>query len=349
MYLVGAISDPDYWSKVMATNVVEFAQEISDDLLRELYHKSGIHVCNSVDNFESGTLPVLEAIFCGVPVLSRNVGHIPDIRKDGNIRLQEGSSEDVNRIANLLTEMFADKKSLDKMRTEAWMSIKDRNFERRAFLYQKLYREMSPEKPVTVIMPVADKPEITSKSVNAVLAQNYKNLELIIIDDGDVKQGDTISSLKKISQIPIRYICLNQQGYNLAKARNIGAIEATSDILVFCDQRMVMEEDCIHEFVTNLKPRTWLYGSKDGVEKDFIENLSCISREDFVTFGMFNERCDRYGALSQETRARARRQGMNLELLKSAKATTAGKSSNRSRKRIEIMESKTMLWKVGLL
>lgn len=348
MYLVGAISDPEYWGQVMATGVVEFAQEVSDELLRELYHKSGVHVCNSVDNFESGTLPILEAIFCGVPVLARNVGHVPDIRKDGNIKLQEGSPEDVERIANLLTVMFADRKVLEKMRSDAWVSIKDRNFERRAYTYQRLYRELLAEKPVTVIMPVADKPELTSRSVNAVLAQNYKNIELIVIDDGDSKQGDTINSLRRISQIPFRYIALDQVGYNLAKARNIGAIEATSDILVFCDQRMVMEEDCVHEFVTNLKPRAWLYGSKDGVEKDFIENLSCVSREDFVTFGMFNERCDRYGALSQETRSRARRQGMNLELLKSAKATTAGKSSNRSRKRIEIMESKNMLWKVNL-
>lgn len=347
MYLVGAISDPAYWQEIMATGVVEFAQEVEDEKLRELYYKAGIHVCNSVDNFESGTLPALEAIFCGVPVLSRKVGHIPDIKDEGNIVIQDSDPEDVDRIVTLLTQMFADKKKLDTQRNDAWFSIKDRSFERRAYMYQKLFRELLPDKPVTVVMPVADKPEVTSKSVNAILNQSHKNIELIVVDDGEVKQKETIESLRKVCNIPFRYMEVDGTGYNLAKARNMGAIEATSDILVFCDQRMVMDPDCIAEFVKELKPRYWLYGNK-GAKKDFLENLSCISRDDFFTLGMFNEHVTQYGGMSQECRSRARRQGLSTHYVDSAKATPEGKSSNRRRKKFEIMEMKTMLWKAGL-
>lgn len=347
MYLVGAISDPNYWQEIMATGVVEFAQEVSDEDLRDLYHKAGIHVCNSVDNFESGTLPILEAMFCGVPVLSRSVGHVPDIKTEDNIVIQDSNSEDVEHIADLLNEMFGDKKKLDTMRNEAWFTIKDRNFERRAYAYQKLYRELLPDKPVSVIVPVADKPEITSKCINAILNQTHQNLEVIVIDDGDVKQKDTIANLQKIANIPFRYIQIEEPGYNLAKARNLGAIEATSDILVFCDQRVVMESDAISEFVKHLKPHHWLYGSK-GVKKDFVENFSCISKEDFATLGMFNERMTEYGGMSQECRSRARRQGFNTEYIETAKSHAEGKSSNRRRKKLEIMKMKNILWKVGL-
>lgn len=231
MYLVGAISDPEYWKEVMETGVVTFAQEVSDEDLRSLYHKAGIHVCNSIDNFESGTLPILEAIFCGVPVLSRPVGHVPEFQE--SVTLLNSHPEDVDQISTVLNEMFMDKKKLNDMRQEAWFAIKDRNYERRAYSYRKLYRELTTELPVSVIVPVADKPQTTAKNINALLSQTYKNIEIIIMDDGQEDQADLVSQLSMTSTIPIIYSRMKQPGYNLAKARNIAAIHATSDILVF--------------------------------------------------------------------------------------------------------------------
>lgn len=347
MYLVGAISDPAYWSEVMAVGSVEFAQQISDEDLRELYHRSGIHVCNSADNFESGTMPILESIFCGVPVLTRPIGHVPDFQTPEAISLLEGPPEDVEGIANALTALFADKKRLETMRHEAWLAIKDRNFERRAYSYQRLYRELLGPTPVSIIVPVAGKPEVTSKCINAILNQTHSNLEVIVVDDGEQKQAELIEDLRATANVPFRYIALDAAGYNLAKARNLGAIEATSDVLVFCDQRMVMEPDAIEQFLKELKPHHWLYGSK-GVKKDFVENFSCIRRDDFFTLGMFNERITAYGGMSQECRSRARRQGFNTLYVEAAKARPEGKSSNRRLKKLEIMQMKNILWKAGL-
>lgn len=347
MYLVGAISDPDYWREVMGTGVVQFAQQISDEDLRDLYHKAGIHICNSVDNFESGTLPILEAIFCGTPVLTRSVGHVPDFATEDNIVINREQPDNVPHLVKLISKMLGDKKKLENMRHEAWFAIKDRNFERRAYSYQKLYRELLQDKPVTVIVPIADKPEITSQSLNAIANQTHKNIEIIVIDDGFEPQEKAVQAINEMISHPLKYIRLGGDDYNLAKARNLAAIESTSDILIFCDQRQVMEPDCVKVFVENIKPKFWLYGDK-GAKKDFVENLSCIMRDDFFTFGGFNERIIKYGGLSQETRARARRQGITLLYVPEAKAKPLGKSSNRRRKKIEIMEMKTMLWKMNM-
>lgn len=347
MYLVGAISDPEYWKQVMETGVVHFAQQISDKDLRDLYYKSGIHICNSIDNFESGTLPILEAIFCGVPVITRNVGHVPDIKTSNNLVVNDHEPEDVKHLATLIEDLLNDKKKLEDMRHEAWFSIKDRNFERRAFSYQKLYRELLSGTPVSVIVPIAGKEEITRACLNAIANQTHKNVEIVVVDDGEELQGQNVSDFAKTVNLPVRYIALGGQSYNLAKARNLAAIEATSDILVFCDQRQVMEPECITEFLDRVKPKFWLYGNK-GVKKEFVENLSCIYRDDFITFGMFNERITKYGGMSQEARSRAKRQGVELEFVEAAKATPMGKSSNRRRKKIEIMEMKNLCWKVGL-
>lgn len=348
MYLVGAISDPDYWKKIMDTGVVHFAQQVSDEELRSLYHKAGIHICNSVDNFESGTLPILEAMFCGTPVLARNVGHVPDIKTDTNMLINEGDPEDVENLVNLISDAFGDKKRLEAMRQEAWFSIKDRNFERRAYAYQRLYRELLPDKPVSVIVPIAGKEEVTRACLNAIANQSHQNIEIIVVDDGEEPQEQNVVSFANTVSIPVRYIRLGGEGYNLAQARNLASIEATSDILIFCDQRQIMDENCVKEFVSNLKPKYWLWGNK-GAKKDFVENLSCIHRDDFMTFGGFNERITKYGGMSQEARSRAKRQLISLEYVDSAKATPMGKSSNRRRKKMEILEMKTKLWKTGLL
>ena len=345
MQLVGAISQPDYFREIIDTGVVHFAQECTDEELRAMYYEAGVHVCNSIDNFESGTMPILESIYCGVPVITRKIGHVPDFADD-SIVINDHDSEDVDHLVDIIDKLLCDTKKLENMRQQAWYSIKHINPERRAYMYQKLYRELLDDEPVSVIVPVAGKEEVTRENLTAIANQTYKNVEIIVIDDGEVDQKKNIMDFADTVSIPVRYIRLGGKGYNLAKARNMGVVQATSDILVFADQRMILEPDCIETFVKNIKPNTWLYGNK-GVKKEFVENLSCMYRNDFVRFGMFNERINMYGGLSQETRVRARHQGINIEFIENAKAMPRGKSSNKRIKKYEIMQMKNLLWKIG--
>ena len=346
MQLVGAISQPDYFREIIDTGVVHFAQECTDEELRAMYYEAGVHVCNSIDNFESGTMPILESIYCGVPVITRKIGHVPDFADD-SIVINDHDSEDVDHLVDIIDKLLCDTKKLENMRQQAWYSIKHINPERRAYMYQKLYRELLDDEPVSVIVPVAGKEEVTRENLTAIANQTHKNLEIIVIDDGEVDQKQNVMDFADTVSIPVRYIRLGGKGYNLAKARNMAAIEATSDILVFADQRMILEPDCIDEFLTQIKPNTWLYGNK-GAKKDFVENLSCIYKDDFVKFGMFNERINMYGGMSQEARSRARKQGINIEFVERAKATPKGKSSNRRLRKYEIMKMKDILFKIQL-
>lgn len=354
--LVGSISDANYFESIMATTGnVEFHEQISDQELKDLYYKSTIHVCNSVDNFESGTLPILESMLTGVPVLTRNVGHVPELNNGENMVLLDGLSEDVLGIQDKLHEMMADKKALRDMRDKAWQSAKVRSFERRAYMYQKLYRQvLYPDlKPVSVVVPVYDKPEIISKCLNAIAEQTYKNIEIVVGNDGDSDNEELVKDFAKYVSFPVRIVCSpdgpTPNDYGLARVRNEATIESTGDIMVYCDQRMVMEPDCIQQFVDHLpSDKTWLYGNKNSGKTEFVENLSCINRRDIIDFGLFNERMIWYGGLSQETRNRFKNQGGRTEYVESAKAIPTGKSSNRNRKRADIIKAKNRLFKMGL-
>lgn len=341
--LVGNISKADYFHEVIRTGNVKFFENISDEDLRQLYWDSKYHVCNSVDNFESGTLPVIEAMLCGSLVISRPVGHVPELDNGENMIISKESPEGVQTALKQALDLSED--DWKEMVSKASNTAKSRSNERRAYMLQKLYRQVmwSDEVSVSVVVPVFDNPEIITQCVDAIRNQTHKNIEVIVVSDSlDFPAFD-----RQESKQPFRLIDNFKNDYGLARARNIGAIEATGEILVFCDQRQIMEPDAVAEFVKFTKPNYWLYGVKDGAKKDFVENFSSIRRDDFFKFGMFCERMEWYGGLSEETRVRARRQGMTIERVESAKAHQAGKSRNRAKKRPEIIKSKNRLFKMG--
>lgn len=298
--LVGAVSDKNYYYDIMQTGNVEFHEQITDEELRDLYHKSTIHVCNSIDNFESGTMPILEAMQCGVPVLTRRVGHVPDLFNGDNLTIYKGDPEDVQAITvelELMMQRATPEKnsagkdnavvSLETQRASAWNTAKNFNFERRAYEYQKLYRELqSTATPVSVVVPIYDRPEIIRANLNAVAAQDYPNIELIVVDDNpefndSQKQNymsqTLVAEFARTVSFPVRYINSGEYGsYGLARARNLGIIEATGEIIIFCDQRQIMEPNAVSELVKNLVPRVWVFGDRGNNKDIFIENFGAI-------------------------------------------------------------------------
>lgn len=349
--LVGAVSDQHYLYDIMQTGNVEFHEQISDEHLKKLYYKSTIHVCNSIDGFESGTMPILEAMLCGVPVLTRSIGHVPELNNGENMMIHEGDPDDVEGITEKLREMAFDRKKLEDLRQAGWNTAKTRSFERRAYQYQKLYRQvLHPyQAPVSVIVPIYDKPEIIRKNLNAIASQTYKNIEVVVADDNPNSNESVVAEFAQFVGFPVRYMNTAQldDDYGLARARNEAAIEATGEILVFCDQRMILADDAIERFVGYMKPRYWLYGNK-GAKKEFIENFSAVYRKEFIISGMFNERINKYGGMSQEIRSRIRKQNFQIEYVEHAIASPAGKSSNKNRKRSDIIKMKNRLYKMEL-
>lgn len=342
--LVGAISDAAYAAEVIETGA-NFFEQVTDEELRDLYWEATVHVCNSQDNFESGTLPILEAMLCGTPVLTRSVGHVPELYNGENMVIHQGKPDDVKGIKKLLKGLFDNPKKLESLRSKGWDTAKTRSHERRAYMYQKLYRQVMwpDQKSVSVVMPVFG--GINPDTFYAAIEQDYQNLEVIICEDGNpditlLPQNNTGNRL-------VRYINKPSKGYGLAKQRNLGIIEATGEIIVFCDQRQLMAPDAVSEFVKNLAPKRWVYGNK-GAKKDFVENFSAVHRDNLIHIGMFNERIDAYGGMSQEIRSRAKYNGFTIEYIESAKATPQGSSKNKHTKRQDIIRIKNMLWKMGM-
>ncbi|MBR5598277.1 MAG: glycosyltransferase [Lachnospiraceae bacterium] len=85
---------------------------------------------------------------------------------------------------------------------------------------------------ISVIIPTYNRAGTILRSVNSVLNQTYKDLELIIIDDGST--DNTKKLIEEMEDDRIRYIYLGANG-GASNARNIGASYALGDWIAFQD------------------------------------------------------------------------------------------------------------------
>jgi len=353
--LVGRVSNTDYMRQVeeVGGKALEFYENVSEEKKLEIYYQSGVHVCNSVDNFESGTMPILEAMACGVPVLTRVVGLVPDIYNGKNMVIRQGPPEDVEGLKKDLQEMMENYDWRLKLRDYAWETVKNFGERRMARRYSSLYYQVLGFDAlywgmplVSIITPTYNRGEKLIESLVASVEQDYPNKELVVVDSGSESAEVIVSELRKQTKTPIKYIRFRKPGqYTLAEARNRGVIEAEGDVLVFCDDRLRMAPDAVSIFA-NVKSKQWWWGEKDDYLKGFVENFSAVRRRDFINGGMFCERMDTYGGLTQETRTRFEKQGFVFRGIRGARAWETVGSKNKSKKRGEIIESKLKLFKM---
>jgi glycosyltransferase involved in cell wall biosynthesis len=83
---------------------------------------------------------------------------------------------------------------------------------------------------VSVIIPTYNRARTIERAVNSVLAQTWKEMEIIVVDDGST---DQTGELLKVYGDKIRVI--NQQNGGASAARNTGIKAATGEIISFLD------------------------------------------------------------------------------------------------------------------
>ncbi len=83
---------------------------------------------------------------------------------------------------------------------------------------------------ISVIIPTYNRAKVLSTCIDAILAQDYTNFELIIVDDGS--SDNTLELLQKYQyQLHI----ISQENRGVSSARNAGIAKARGKYLAFCD------------------------------------------------------------------------------------------------------------------
>jgi len=168
---------------------------------------------------------------------------------------------------------------------------------------------------VSVVMPNHNGADFLEEAIQSVLNQTYRNLELIVVDDGS--DDASLAILQKYGT-SLKYISVSNSG--AAHARNIGISSANGELIAFIDSDDVWAKDKVYKQVNLLleEKLTLVYCSgvefgelisKKNIHKakysgfcylDFVENptiaiivLGCstaiIRREVLMKSGLFDE------------------------------------------------------------
>ena len=88
------------------------------------------------------------------------------------------------------------------------------------------------EKPlITVVVPIYNVEAYLEQCIRSVLAQTYKNFELLLVDDGSKdKSGEIVD---RLAQTDRRIVPLHQKNQGVAAARNTGLTTAKEGTLPF--------------------------------------------------------------------------------------------------------------------
>lgn len=103
------------------------------------------------------------------------------------------------------------------------------------------------QKPlVSVIMPVYNREDIVKKSVDSVLNQTYKNLELIIVDDGST--DNTIKIIDSINDERIRFI-KHSKNQGVCISRNNGLELSKGEYIFYLDSDNTWKPEYIETMI----------------------------------------------------------------------------------------------------
>jgi len=95
---------------------------------------------------------------------------------------------------------------------------------------------------VSVVIPAFNEEKVLSKCLISLINQNYKNLDIIVVDDGSDDKTSEVASNFDVSLLKIHH-----SGPGMAK--NIGLKNAIGKILVFVDSDMILDKSYIRNLI----------------------------------------------------------------------------------------------------
>ncbi|MFA9289762.1 MAG: glycosyltransferase family 2 protein [Solirubrobacteraceae bacterium] len=103
---------------------------------------------------------------------------------------------------------------------------------------------------VSVIIPIYNAEKTLVKCLESVVNQTYKNIEIILINDGSSDKSEVI--IKKYLDQDSRFVYHKQKNSGLAFTRNVAIKLSTTDYICFIDSDDYVEENYVELLLTNL-------------------------------------------------------------------------------------------------
>jgi glycosyltransferase involved in cell wall biosynthesis len=156
---------------------------------------------------------------------------------------------------------------------------------------------------ISIILPVYQGEKTVKIAIKSIIKQSYKNIELIIVNDGSNDGTDEIISkiIKKNYEIPIKYL-KNEVNKGVYFSRNIGIKESTGEFITMQDADDISDNLRIEKSVTHLITGDFEFILANGqYTHESVKILSPV-RVTMATFMCKKDFFNKYGIYDENTR-----------------------------------------------
>lgn len=104
---------------------------------------------------------------------------------------------------------------------------------------------------VTIIVPLYNAYNVVDKCIKSIINQTYKNVELLLINDGS--KDETLKKIKKYEKEYSFIKVIDKKNEGVAKTRNLGIKKAKGKYIMFIDQDDYIDEDYVETLLKEIK------------------------------------------------------------------------------------------------
>ena len=117
------------------------------------------------------------------------------------------------------------------------------------------------EKTISIIVPVYNAEKTLARCVRSLMAQTYRNLEILLVNDGSRDQSPAIC--QRFAQEDGRIRVIDKPNGGVSSARNAGLDAARGDFVMFCDSDDWVEPDWCESMVSLCGPEDMVICESD--------------------------------------------------------------------------------------
>lgn len=145
---------------------------------------------------------------------------------------------------------------------------------------------------ISIIVPIYNVQEYLYKCIESILNQSYKNIEVILIDDGSVDKSPIICD--DFAALDNRIVVIHTQNKGVSSARNLGMNVAKGKYVGFVDADDYIEKDMFKILYEKIKKDNsdmvmcdvYIENTKKSIYKIYDENY--IFNKDLMAKNLFN-------------------------------------------------------------
>lgn len=130
---------------------------------------------------------------------------------------------------------------------------------------------------ISIIVPIYNVEKYLERCISSLINQTYKNIEIILVNDGST--DNSLIICEKYKDIDSRIILVNKENGGLSDARNKGLLKVTGEYILFVDSDDYIEKDTCMKFIkilTSVSPDI-VVGNGFRVENNKMELIKTLN------------------------------------------------------------------------